>query len=434
MTTSEITPPIVSTTVRNRIVGSLFAAQSLFSAATILSFTLTAIIAAELTGNDRVAGLPTTVTLISRAILAYPFGWLLDKAGRRLGLSLGYLIGAAGALVSVWSVVNGSFAGFLTGAALIGGVRASAEQGRYIAAEIFPVGRQARVISWIVFAGTIGAIFGPLLVAPAASAAEARGLIEYAGPFILSALALFMAAVLLFIFLRPDPRRLGIQVEAAEAKAASIARGEIEQKPLAEARPLRVIFSDSTPLMAVASMTIGQMVMAMLMVITSLYMRHNGHDNQAISWVIMAHTLGMYGLSGLTGWLIGRYGRLSIITAGGIILVVAALLTPVSTEVPLLMVALFLLGLGWNFAFVAGSSLLSNQLESHERGRAQGAGEMSVATGAAIGGLSSGLLFDAGGIIVVSAVGLLFSLVLIALVTWVRLYRPPAPVLSSSAN
>ncbi|KPK03032.1 MAG: hypothetical protein AMJ56_20235, partial [Anaerolineae bacterium SG8_19] len=106
---------------RQRIVGSLFGAQSLFSAALIISFTLTSIIAVDLSGSESAAGLPSTVTLISRAALAYPIGWLLDRLGRRLGLSIGYLIGVTGALISAWSVISGSFMGFLAGAALFGG-------------------------------------------------------------------------------------------------------------------------------------------------------------------------------------------------------------------------------------------------------------------------------------------------------------------------
>jgi len=439
MTTPDISTrakieSIVSTPVRFRIVGSIFVAQSLFSTATLLSFALTPVIAVEMTGNDSMAGLPTTLTLISRALLAYPFGWLLDRIGRRLGLSLGYLVGVVGTLVAAWSVINGSFAGFLTGAALIGGVRASAEQGRYIAAEIFSAGRQAKVIGWIVFAGTIGSISVIFLSGPVTDAAEALGLIKYAGPFIVSGLLLLIAGALIFIFLRPDPRRLGQRVAAAEAEAEAQASGKTEMAPIAEARPLRQIFNNSTTLLAVGAMTIGQFVMAMLMVITPVHMNHNGHDTESIFLVIVAHTMGMFGFSGGTGWLIGRFGRLSVITAGGLILVVAALLTPISTEVPMLALSLFLLGLGWNFAFVAGSSLLSYQLESHERGRAQGAGEMLVATGAGIGSLSSGILFAAGGIVIVSAIGLAFALALLALVTWVRLYPPPEPVLSQSGT
>ena len=103
----------MSNAVRNRIVGAIFVTQTLFRSAVILSFTLTSIIAADLVGSDWAAGLPTTVTLVARAALAYPVGWLLDQLGRRIGLSLGFLVGVIGAVISAYAIIIGSFAGFL---------------------------------------------------------------------------------------------------------------------------------------------------------------------------------------------------------------------------------------------------------------------------------------------------------------------------------
>ncbi len=443
MSDTEAVSPVIPRHISRRIVGTIFAAQSLFSGATILAFTLTSIIAADLAGSDKAAGLPSTLTLLSRAVLAYPFGWLLDRVGRRLGLSLGFLLGVLAVLIMAWSIINSSLAFFLIGAALLGGVRTAAEQGRYIAAEIFPTHRQASVIGWIVFAGTIGAVTGPLLVEPAANLAETRGLAANAGPYIGAALVLFLAGVVVFLFLRPDPRLLGLRLSQAEQQNSTSQHGITESKPentSAEdgttpvARPLRHIFSNVHALLALAAMTIGQMVMVMLMVITPLHMNRSDESTQSISLVIMAHTIGMYALSGLTGWLIGRFGRLAMITAGSLVLVASAVIAPLANSVPVLALSLFLLGLGWNFAFVAGSSLLSNQLASHERGRAQGVGEMSVAAGAGLGSLGSGLFFDAGGMLVVAATGLGFALALFALVTWVRLFRSPEVLLARRAG
>jgi MFS family permease len=142
----------------------------------------------------------------------------------------------------------------------------------------------------------------------------------------------------------------------------------------------------------------------------------------------------MFGLSGMTGWLIGRFGRLPMIIAGALVLIAACLMAPLSTDVPPLALALFLLGLGWNFAFVAGSTLLSDHLLPAERGRAQGAGEMSVAIGAGIGTLSSGYLFDFGGMELVSLVGLAFSVALLAGTGWVALTRRPLTQAAASSD
>jgi len=419
---------VVTNSIRRRIFGVLFIDQSLSTAAVILGFTLTSIIAADLSGTDAAAGLPSTITLIARAAFAYPLGWLLDKLGRRLGLSIGFVIGVAGFIISAWAVINGSFAGFLAGAALVGGSRASSEQSRYIGAEIFPVKQQAKVIGWIVFGGTLGSILGPLLVEPSSSLAEQYGLPAYAGPFLAAALMLLITAIISYILLRPDPQRLG-KIVAAEEENGEDGSNEDEAE-----RPLRQIFSNPFVLLAVAAMTIGQMVMVMLMIITPLHMSHNEHGVQAISFVIMAHTLGMFGLSGLTGWLIGKAGRLTMMIAGSLVLVSACLLAPVSTTIPILALALFLLGLGWNFAFVAGSSLLTDGLISAERGRVQGAGEMAVAVGAGLGSLGSGLIFARGGILAVSIVGLGFSLALLVMVLWMRINRRPVQLYAAGQD
>ncbi|MYE88899.1 MFS transporter [Candidatus Poribacteria bacterium] len=159
-----------------------------------------------------------------------------------------------------------------------------------------------------------------------------------------------------------------------------------------------------------------------MMVITPLHMNHHAHGEQAISWVIMAHTLGMYGLSSLTSRLADRFGPVTIIVAGGLILGVSAVLTPISNQVPMLAFSLFLLGLGWNFCFIAGSALFFSGLLPAERGRAQGAGEMIVALAAGTGSLGTGAVFAEAGIVAVSAMGLAFSLVLIVGSVW-RLFR-----------
>jgi MFS family permease len=129
----------------------------------------------------------------------------------------------------------------------------------------------------------------------------------------------------------------------------------------------------------------------------------------------------MFGLSGVTGWLIDKFGRINIIIVGGIILISSSLLTPISKSLPMLTLALFLLGLGWNFCFIAGSSLLSDTLHTTERGRAQGASDTLVALSSGVGSLATGAVFAIGGIIAVSGAGLSFTLTLFALLMWIRI-------------
>lgn len=392
----------ITHSIQQRITSTVFISQSLFSAAVITAFTLTPIIAVDLSGSEATAGLPSTLTLMGRAIAAYPIGVMMDKIGRRAGLSTGFMLAVLGSIFSVAAIIAGSFAGFCIGAAIIGMGRAATDQGRYIAAEVYTADRQAKVIGMIVFAGTIGAIVGPLLVPPSTNLAESLGFVGFTGPFLAAAALNAIGLVTVFAFLRPDPLNLAL---ASEVQT---------NEQVVPARPLGQIFRQPTVILATASMIIGQMVMTMLMVITPLHMHHYDHSAQAISFVIMAHTLGMFGLSGVTGWLIDKYGRVPLIISGAVILIIASIMAPISTDVPILALALFLLGLGWNFCYVAGSSLLSDSLSTNERGKAQGTSELMVSLSSGLGGLVTGVVFAAGGMTAVSAVGLASTLALVA--------------------
>lgn len=398
--------------VQRRIVATLFASQGLFSAAIIAAFTLMAIVAADLGGSESTAGLPITLSTAARAALAYPAGWMFDRIGRRLGLSIGYLSGALAMFFAAWSVSQGSFAGFLIGMAFFGGSQAASEQARYIAAEIYTPTNQARIIGTIVFAGTIGAILGPMLVLPSSNLSENLGLAAASGPFLIAGVLLFVAALVVFVLVRPDPLTISQELDKAQ-EALSDTRNEI-----LVARSLRTIFRQPIAILAVAAMVVGQLVMVMLMVITPLYMDRHELGTQAISLVIMAHTIGMFAFSGVTGWLIDRAGRLNLIVVGALILIAACVIAPLSSEIVILALGLFLLGLGWNFCFIAGSALLSDQLTSPERGRAQGTGEMAVAMGAGVGSISSGIIFAAGGYLALGVVGGVLSFALLLGVAW----------------
>lgn len=411
----------INSATSRRITGALFLAQSLFSAATIVAFTLTPIIAANLSGSEQQAGIPVTFTLIGRALIAYPIGWLMDRFGRRNGLSLGYLLGTMGTAVSVFAIMAGSFLGFIFGALLVGAARGSAEQSRYVAAEVQPISRQAKAMGLIVFAGTLGAIGGPLLVAPSGQFANFLGLPTYTGVFLSASLMLALALLITFAFLRPDP--LAISRALTDEKDPK-GLGKPIGSEMLPTRPLRQVFRQPTMILAVAALAIGQMVMTLLMVITPLHMSHHHHAEGAISLVIMAHTLGMFGLSGVTGWLIDRFGQAAIVLAGALILALSSLMTPWSPQFFPLALALFLLGLGWNFCFLAGSALVSRGLEADERGRIQGTNEMFVALAAGVGSFGTGYLFAWGDIWAVSLVGLFFSLLLVGLtLVWQRPLR-----------
>jgi MFS family permease len=309
--------------------------------------------------------------------------------------------------------MTGSFLGFCVGATLMGMGRASSDQSRYVAAEVHFIDRRAKVIGLIVFAGTIGAVLGPAIVAPSQAIAAGLGWAEDTGPFIVAALLYFLAMMVLMLFLRPDPKDISQTMEKEEEGT----------EQLAPPRPLSLIFQQPAPVLAVASISIGQLVMSLMMVITPLHMSHHDHSTQSISFVLSAHTLGMFALSGVTGWLIDRYGRVPLIVAGAFTLLAASVMAPQVTAVLPLAFALFLLGLGWNFTFIAGSSLLADSLAANERARTQGVTETFAAIAAASAGLVTGFLFDWAGMMAVGAVSLAFSLGLVGFFVYYAMSR-----------
>lgn len=398
-----------------RLLYTLFFTQSLFSAAQIAVFTLLAIVATRLSGTESAAGLPASTTTFAQAFAAYPMAAVMARFGRRLGLTAGYAVSALGGLVGVLAVINGVFPLLLLSAALLGMGRASTEQSRFAAGELFPAAERARMIGRIIFAGTIGAVAGPVLVAPSGKLMELIGLHPDNGPWALAFVLLTLAALITLLLLRPDPMAIGRAIADEEEQAR-------EEPSPQQVRPLRDLLMLPTVQLGILAIVVSQTVMVVLMVMTPLHMDHLHHGRDAISMVIAAHTLGMFGLSALTGYLIDRFGRVPMLVVGALILIAAALLAPLSANQYILAGALFLLGLGWNFGYVAGSSVLSDALQGAERARVQGVNDSLVFFVAGFGSLSAGPLFASGGYAAISLAGIALTVLLIGLI--VRLSRP----------
>ncbi len=387
-----------------RITGTLFVTQSLASAALIAQVTIGSIVGAELGGSAALAGLPTTIVLVGAAAAAYPAGRFMQRFGRRPGLALGFLAGLLGMLLDAFAIIIGSFALFVVGLILIGVARGITDQSRYAAADAVTITRRARAISVVVFAGTVGAIGGPALVGPLGRVAMGLGLPELAGPMIGGAALFLLGGALIILLLRPDPRTIALSLDRDDAAAHP------EVIPVA-ARGVREVLRQPAAVTALIAMVLGQAVMVLVMSVTSLHMYVHDHSLDTVSLVIGAHTLGMFGLSMVTGSLADRFGRPQTIVIGALLLIAGALIAPISLQTPWLALGLFLVGLGWNLCYIAGSSLLSDTIMPSERGRVQGASDLMVNLGSALGSLSSGVILAAGGYVVLCVLGALLSLV-----------------------
>ncbi|HEY0723130.1 MAG TPA: MFS transporter [Pyrinomonadaceae bacterium] len=399
-----------------KITWILFATQSLTSAGFIAASTINSIIGAKLGGNASFAGVPSAVYLLGAAFAASAWGYIMDQIGRRNGIVSGLIIGMIGNALVLSAIRISSLQLFLTGMLLMGIANAAVTLGRFSAAEVNPPEKRGAAISNVVLGGTFGAVFGPLLVGPMGNFVRSLGMDELTGAYLATLILFSIASVVVCVGLRPDPRDLGKQV--AERYPDLALTGE--------ARPIFEILRQPAAFVAVIAMALGQVVMVAVMVITSLHMREHQHNLRDISAVISSHTFGMYAFSVLSGRLADKWGRGPVILTGASTLLLACMAAPLSPNVLPLAVALFLLGLGWNFCFVGGSTLLADQLSPLERSRTQGASDLLVGLASAIGSLGSGLVFAASSFTMIAVVaGLLALIPLLLALIWIR--KKPVP-------
>lgn len=382
---------------------TLFGAQAMGSAGFLVASTVTPIVGAALSGRPSFAGVPTAFYWAGGALATLLWGRLMDPIGRRKTLVLGLLVGVIGATLASFFVVRHSFTGFVVGLAMMGAANSALQLARFMAGEVHRVEERGRAISTVVLGGTVGAVLGPALVSPMSAIAVSLGAPPLAGPYVASAAFFSLGAILVAALLWPDPGTLAKEVQGASAATD------------APARTVREILSDPGVRIAGLTMAIAQVVMVMLMVITSLHMSHHHHALSSIAAVMSSHVLGMYAFSVFSGRIADRWGRGPLIGVGASILAISCLTATLSTEAAPLALALFLLGLGWNFCYVGGSTLLSDSLSQAERARVQSVNDFVLTSLAGTGSALSGVVFSSVGYAVMGYVSALVSLILLAL-------------------
>ena len=392
-----------------KITLTLFIAMSLGSAGFIVAATVNTIVGAEISGSKAWAGLPAAFFTLGTALSAFLLGFAMDRFGRRMGMVIGLVTGLIGTLLAGLAIGIVSFPIFLVGMAFSGAARAALQLGRFAAAEVHPPEQRGRAISNVVIGGTVGAVLGPWLAGPMGQWAIGAGYHEMLGPYVASFLLIALATLVVFTLLRPDPRDLGKEV-SQQYPESTPNEGQV--------RSFSQIIRIPAAAVAIIAMVISQAVMVMLMGITALYMKDNNHELLGISLVISSHTFGMYAFSIFSGQLSDRWGRGPVILVGAFGLILACLFAPVSPNLVPLALALFFLGLGWNFCYVGGSSLLADQLNHLERSKIQGSNDLLVGLATAIGSFISGLIFNGLGYGMVGLVGAVLALIPFGLTLW----------------
>jgi len=398
-----------------KITWVLFITQSLASAGFIAAAAINPILGAKLASARSLATLPTAVYLLSGALSASAWGFIMDRVGRRNAIAVGLLIGVLGNVLVLAAIQSASFLLVLIGLMLMGITNSAVMLGRFAAAEVNHPDQRGRAISAVILGGVIGTILARVAAVPMGDFAISIGMDELAGAYLTTLVLFAIAALIVFIGLRPDPRDLGREV--AKLYPTIIPQGE--------ARPISQILRQPAAITAVTAMALGQVVMVAIMVITSLHMEDHHHARSAIYSVISAHTFGMFAPSIISGWLLDKWGRGTMILIGASTLLVACILAPISPAVIPLGVSLFLLGIGWNFCFVGGSTLLSDQLSPAERSRTQGFNDLLVGLASAIVSLGSGFIFATTNYTIISiGAGALALIPLCMSFLWLRKKSP----------
>jgi MFS family permease len=373
---------------------ALFASVALMNIAMVGASTSGTLIAAHL-GGESASGVPNAAGVLGTALGAVCSGTLMARRGRRFALLAAYSLASAGALIAFGGALSGSLPPVVLGLLLLGIGNGGAQLSRYVAAEMFPASRKGFALSAIVWSGTIGAVVGPALIAPGAHAAAAQGLPPLSGPIAVSAVVTGFAVLATAIL----PRALG-----SDAPRRRVQMGAALSRPAVR--------------LSIMAMLGAHLAMVSVMLMTPLQLAHHGHGLGVVGWVLSAHMIGMFALAPLSGRIADRFGGRVAIGAGVAVLLAAALLaglfpTAHSSGLPL---ALFLLGYGWNLAFVGGSSVLSKDLPEDQRIQLQGGVDAIVWGASGIASLSAGPLFGLGGYSLLAAVaGLLALMPVIAL-------------------
>jgi MFS family permease len=372
--------------VQRRTVRTLVLSQALGGLGMSIGIAVTALLAEQISGSEKLAGLAQTTQVLGAALASFLLAHVMGRRGRRIGLSLGYVLGAGGAALCVLSGVVSSFPLLLVGAMLLGSTTAANNQSRYAATDLARPRERARALSTVVWATTIGAVAGPNLTGPAGRAGHDLGVPTLTGPFLFGLVGMLAAALVVAVRLRPDPLLV--------AREAAFARGVTARPAPSWGRVVEIVRTRPGVAAGVTGLALAHAVMVSVMVMTPLHMHHGGATLEVIGVVISVHVLGMFALAPAVGWAADRFGRPAVLAAGAVVLLVALSLS--GTAPPgasyRIGVGLFLLGLGWSLCTVAASTLLSESAPLEARTDVQGAADLVMGLTAAAAGALAGLV------------------------------------------
>lgn len=351
-----------------------------------------------LASNKAFATLPVTGWVVGAALSTVPASMLMRRFGRRAGFTVGALTGILGALICSLALWLSSFWLLCCGTIVFGVYNAFGQYYRFAAADASKADFKARAISLVLAGGLVGGIVGPQF--------SQRTVDLFTTQYMGAYLSLIFFLVIVIVLLRwldiPPP---------SEAELAG------------PVRPMREIAVQPAFFVAVTAATVGYGVMNLLMVSTPLAMGFCGHPFGDAATVIGWHVIGMFGPSFFTGSLIKRFGVLSVMFVGALILYVCVAIALSGITVAHFWASMVLLGIGWNFLYIGGTTLLTESYRPSEKAKVQGINDMIIFVTMATTSFSSGLLLDRNGWDTINYLALPFISIAVVGLLWMMIVR-----------
>lgn len=350
----------------------LAVAQALFQTTSVMVMTVGGLAGGLIAPSPQLATAPIAAMFLGTAVATFPASLWMARVGRRQGFIVGALLGMSGGVAAAAGLWFGSLLLLAFGTFLVGTYQAFAQFYRFAASEVADDAFRPRAISLVLAGGIVAALAGPLLARLGGPLISP----EYVGSFLLLAVVSLIAAGLL----------IGLRIPAPRAEATTV-----------QSRRWRAIVLQPAYLVALFGAATGYGVMILAMTATPIAMLHHHHELAAATAVIQLHVLGMFLPSFFTGSLIIRFGVLRIMFVGVALLAAHVLTTLTGTGFNSFAGALVMLGVGWNFLYIGGTTLLTTAYDAAEKGRAQATNDMSIFVVGLASSLSAGALLEAVG-------------------------------------
>lgn len=342
-------------------------AQAMMMTVNTLLLTASALIAQQIATNKALATLPLALQFTATMLTTIPASLMMQKYGRKSGFLLASLIGMSGGGLFVLAVTTHSFFVFCLAAILIGCFTGFGNYMRFTAAEIAPAEQKNTAISYVLAGGVLAALIGPNL----AHWSEHWFSVQYLGN------GLMIVVVYLLLMLNYSLIRFP----------------DYQQEQVSEAaRSIWQIIRQPVFIVALSSALFGYALMALLMTATPLAMKHYDHGLGDVAFVIEWHVIGMFAPSFFTGHLINRFGVFRIMLSGALLILGCVLVNLNGTAIAHFWAALFMLGVGWNFMFIGGTTLLTECYLPAEKAKTQAFNDFLIFSAVATASLSSGAL------------------------------------------